>query len=111
MIKYWDTKDDKYKGRMTNVYKKQVEDIENVVSFLKITSAMIHYDETSPHLYIVGVSIKEGNKNGISKQVGKTAIFTKDSLKVIQDKMRTLCIDSFNNEYGLDSTLKKKILV
>lgn len=93
---------------MTNVYKKQVEDLENVVPSFKVTSAIIHYDETSPHMHIVGVPIKEGNKNGMMKQVGKTAIFTKDSLKVIQDKMRTLCIESFNNEYGLDSTLKKK---
>jgi hypothetical protein len=106
--KYWDTKDDDYKRRMTNVYQRQVEDLENIVPSFKITSAIIHYDETSPHLHIVGVPIKESNINGMSKQVGKTAIFTKDSLKVIQDKMRTLCIESFNNEYGLDSTLKKK---
>jgi hypothetical protein len=60
-------------------------------------------------MHIVGVPIKEGNKNGMSKQVGKTAIFTKDFLKVIQDKMRALCIESFNNEYGLDDVLKKKL--
>jgi hypothetical protein len=107
--KYWDTKDNNYKRKMTTVYQKQVEDLENVVPSFKITSAIIHYDETSPHLHIVGVPIKDGNKNGMSKQVGKTAIFTKDSLKIIQDKMRTLCIESFNNEYGLDSTLKKKL--
>lgn len=107
--KYWDTKDDDYKRKMTNVYQKQVEDLENVVTSFKITSAIIHYDETSPHLHIVGVPIKDGNKNGMSKQVGKTAIFTKDSLKLIQDKMRTLCIESFNNEYDLDNVLKKKL--
>ncbi|MDD2518820.1 MAG: plasmid recombination protein [Bacilli bacterium] len=107
--KYWDTKDDNYKRKMTNVYQKQVEDLDNVVPSFKITSAIIHYDETSPHLHIVGVPIKEGNKNGMSKQVGKTAIFTKDSLKLIQDKMRTLCIESFNNEYDLDNVLKKKL--
>ena len=107
--KYWDTKDNEYKRKMTNVYQKQVEDLENVVPSFKITSAIIHYDETSPHMHIVGIPIKEGNKNGMSKQVGKTAIFTKDSLKVIQDKMRTLCIESFNNEYGLDDVLKEKL--
>ncbi|MDD2435773.1 MAG: plasmid recombination protein [Bacilli bacterium] len=107
--KYWDTKEDDYKRKMTNVYQKQVEDLENIVPSFKITSAIIHYDETSPHLHIVGVPIKEGNKNGMSKQVGKTAIFTKDSLKLIQDKMRALCIESFNNEYDLDNVLKKKL--
>ena len=59
---------------MTNVYKKQVEDIENVVSFLKITSAIIHYDEKSTPLYF-GVSIKEGNKNGISKKLENSNIY------------------------------------
>ena len=107
--KYWDTKDADYKRKMTNVYQKQVEDLENIVPSFKITSAIIHYDETSPHLHIIGVPIKEGNKNGMSRQVGKTAIFTKDSLKLIQDKMRTLCIESFNNEYDLDNVLKKKL--
>ena len=107
--KYWDTKDDDYKRRMTNVYQKQVEDLENTVPSFKVTSAIIHYDETSPHMHIVGVPIREGNKNGMSKQVGKTAIFTKESLKVIQDKMRELCIESFNNEYGLDDVLKEKL--
>lgn len=107
--KYWDTKNNDYKRKMTNVYQKQVEDLENFVPSFKVASAIIHYDETSPHLHIVGVPIKEGNKNGMSKQVGKTAIFTKDSLKLIQDKMRTLCIESFNNEYNLDSVVKKKL--
>ena len=33
---------------------------------------------------------------------------TKESLIRLQDKMRTLCIEEFNQVYSLDSTLKKK---
>ena len=106
--KYWDTKDMDFKKKMTNVYKKQVEDLEMLVPNFKIASAIIHYDETSPHMHIVGVPIKEKNKYGMELQVGKSDVFTKDSLKVLQDKMRTLCIEEFNKEYGLDSILKKK---
>lgn len=106
--KYWDTKDMDFKKKMTNVYKKQVEDLEMLVSNFKIASAIIHYDETSPHMHIVGVPIKEKNKYGMELQVGKSDVFTKDSLKVLQDKMRTLCIEEFNKEYGLDNILKKK---
>ena len=106
--KYWDTKDMDFKKKMTNVYKQQVEDLEMLVSNFKIASAIIHYDETSPHMHIVGVPIKEKNKYGMELQVGKSDVFTKDSLKVLQDKMRTLCIEDFNKEYGLDSILKKK---
>ena len=74
----------------------------------KIASAIIHYDETSPHMHIVGVPIKYKSKNGLSKQVGKSDVFTKTKLIELQDKMRTLCIASFNKEYGLNNVLKTK---
>ena len=60
--KYWDTKDMDFKKKMTNVYKQQVEDLEMLVPNFKIASAIIHYDETSPHMHIVGVPVKEKNK-------------------------------------------------
>ena len=106
--KYWDTKDINYKKKMTNVFIEQVKDLELLVPNFKIASAIIHYDETSPHLHIVGVPIKFNNKNGMKKQVGKSDVFTKESLRKLQDKMRTLCIEEFNQVYSLDSTLKKK---
>ena len=106
--KYWDTKDDKFKHKMTNVFKEQLNDLQELVPDFKIASAIIHYDETSPHLHVVGVPIKYKRKNGMSKQVGKGDVFTRDRLRTIQDKMRTLCIASFNKEYGLNNILKKK---
>ena len=105
---YWDTKDNEIKSKMSEVYKKQVNDLELLVPNFKVASAIIHYDETSPHMHIVGVPIKYKNKNGMEKQVGKSDVFTKESLIKLQDKMRTLCIEEFNQEYNLDSTLKKK---
>ncbi len=106
--KYWDTKDIKFKKRMTSVFKNQVNDLETIMPNFKIASAIIHYDETSPHLHIVGVPIKTGGKNGMRKQVGKSDVFTKESLRKLQDKMRTLCIESFNKEYNLTNSLKTK---
>lgn len=105
---YWDTKDKNFKMKMSEVYKKQVNDLELLVPNFKIASAIIHFDETSPHLHIVGVPIKYKNKNGMEKQVGKSDVFTKESLIKLQDKMRTLCIEEFNQVYSLDSTLKTK---
>ena len=90
---YWDTKDENFKKKMSEVYKKQVDDLEMLVPNFKVASAIIHYDETSPHLHIVGVPIKYKNKNGMEKQVGKSDVFTKKSLIRLQDKMRTLCIE------------------
>ena len=106
---YWDTKDIEFKKRMTSVYSKQVEDLEMLVPNFKVASAIIHYDETSPHMHIVGVPIKNKNKNGMEKQVGKSDVFTKESLKTLQKKMRTLCIEYFNKEYNLNDTLKPKL--
>ena len=105
---YWDTKDIEFKSKMSEVYRKQVNDLELLVPNFKVASAIIHYDETSPHMHIVGVPIKYKNKNGMEKQVGKSDVFTKESLITLQNKMRTLCIEEFNQEYNLNSTLKKK---
>ena len=107
--KFWDTKSLNYKHKMTSVYSKQVNDLEMVVSNFKICSAIIHYDETSPHMHIVGVPIKYNCKTGMSMQVGKTDVFTRTSLKELQDKMRTLCIEEYNKKYNLDATLKQKL--
>ena len=107
--KFWDTKDLNYKYKMTNVYSKQVDDLELLMPNFKVCSAIIHYDETSPHMHIVGVTIKYNCKTGMSKQVGKTDVFTRTSLMQLQDKMRTLCIEEYNKEYNLDATLKQKM--
>ena len=107
--KFWDTKDLEYKHKMTNVYSKQVDDLELLIPNFKVCSAIIHYDETSPHMHIVGVPIKYNCKIGMSKQVGKTDVFTRTSLMQLQDKMRTLCIEEYNKEYNQDATLKQKM--
>ncbi len=104
----WTDKDDKFKKKMTEVFKEQIIDLEEVVPNFKIANATIHYDEASPHLHIIGVPFKDGMKNGMEKQVGKSDVFTKVSLKNIQDKMREYCINSFNRIYHLNYTLKEK---
>ena len=105
---YWDDKSLEYKYEMTQVFEQQLEDLKEIVPDFYVANATIHFDEHSPHMHIVGVPVKENCKTGLSKQVGKTSIFTKESLVVIQDKMRERCIDEFNIAYGMDSKLKEK---
>ena len=105
---FWVDKDEKFKHKMTEVFKEQIIDLEEVVPNFKIANATIHYDESSPHLHIVGVPFKDGMKNGMEKQVGKSDVFNKISLTNIQDKMREFCINSFNRIYHLNYTLKEK---
>ena len=105
---FWKDKDMKYKKRMSDVYNEQVKDLMKVVPEFKVANAVIHYDETSPHMHIIGVPVKEDYKKGMKKQVAKSQIFTKNSLKVIQDEMRKCCIKSYNKFYDKTSELKKK---
>ena len=105
---FWKDKDMRYKKKMSDVYNEQVKDLMKVVPEFKVANAVIHYDETSPHMHIIGVPVKEDYKKGMKKQVAKSQIFTKSSLKVIQDEMRKCCIKSYNKFYDKTSELKKK---
>ena len=105
---FWKDKSQEEKYKMIEVFTEQVEDLETIVPEFIVANATIHFDESSPHLHIVGIAIKENCKTGMTKQVGKTTVFTKESLKVIQDKMRECCIKSYNNVYSLNKKLKEK---
>ncbi len=46
-------------------------------------------DEDSPHMHVVGVPVGTGYKKGMSKQVSKRKVFTKEVLSIVfQDKLR-----------------------
>ena len=105
---FWNGKEQEYRIKMIDVYNEQVKELAKIVSTFKIANATIHFDETSPHMHIVGVPIIENSPRGMKKQVGKTKLFTKESLTAIQDKMRNACIKSYNKFYGVDSRLKAK---
>lgn len=107
-MKYWENKSQKDKLKMIDVFKEQIIDLEKVVPNFKIANATIHFDESSPHLHIIGVPYKNNCKTGLSRQVGKSDVFTKESLTIIQDKMRVYCINSFNKFYSLKEELKEK---
>ena len=105
---FWNNKTMDYKKQMTEVYKDQIYKLMAVVPDFKVANAVVHYDETSPHMHLVGIPVKDGYKNGMKKQVAKSKIFTKESLKTLQDKMRAYCIEKFNEVYVQEATLKKK---
>ena len=105
---FWNNKNDYYKRGMVQVYTEQVEDLMRIVPEFKIANAVIHFDETSPHMHIVGVPIKDNYTRGMKKQPAKSKVFTKESLTQIQDKMRESCIKSYNKIYSEHSLLKQK---
>ena len=105
---FWNDKDEYYKKGMVQVYKEQVQDLMRIVPEFKVANAVIHFDETSPHMHIVGVPIKEDYKRGMRKQPAKSKVFTKESLTKLQDEMRVCCIKSYNKVYTEHSLLKQK---
>ena len=107
-MNFWYFKDKKYKYKMIDVYKEQLRYLQKILPEFKIANAVIHFDELSPHVHIVGVPVKTGYTNGMKKQVAKSQIFTRTSLKQLQDYMRKHCIEVFNLVYKEEHTLKEK---
>lgn len=105
---FWQDKDNEYRYNMIDVYNEQIHDLNKILPTFKIANATIHFDETSPHMHVVGVPVIENCKRGMKKQVGKSQLFTKALLSEIQDKMRNACIKSYNKFYDVDSRLKTK---
>ena len=105
---FWNDKNEEYRLKMIDVYNEQVKDLIKIVPTFKIANATIHFDETSPHMHIVGVPVVENCTRGMKKQVGKSKIFTKTILTEIQDKMRIACIKSFYKLYDMNFKLKEK---
>ena len=105
---FWNDKDTSYRLGMIDVYKEQIEDLMKIVPEFKIANAVIHFDEISPHLHLVGVPIKDDYKKGMRKQPAKSKVFTKETLTKLQDEMRVCCIKSYNKVYSEHSLLKQK---
>lgn len=105
---FWNDKDNEYRLKMIDVYNEQVKELVKIVPTFKIANATIHFDETSPHMHIVGVPIIENCTRGMKKQVGKSKLFTKTTLTEIQDKKRSACIKSYNKFYEVNTRLKEK---
>ena len=105
---FWKDKDQEYRLKMIDVYNEQIKDLTKIVPTFKIANATIHFNETSPHMHVVGVPVVENCTRGMRKQVEKSKLFTKISLTEIQDKMRNACIKSYNKFYEVDTRLKEK---
>ena len=80
-MNFWYFKDKEYKYKMIDVYKEQLRYLQKILPEFKIANAVIHFDELSPHVHIVGVPVKTGYINGMKKQVAKSQTFTRTSLK------------------------------
>ena len=107
---FWQDKTPEQFRSMENVFKEQMKDLEKLLPEFKVASAVVHYDESSPHMHVVGVPVAEGGVRGMKKQCVKTKVFTTKSLAMLQEQMRLkaiLCMDSMP-ELFVNVELKEK---
>lgn len=93
---FWSDKTMEEKKQMSYIFRDQLRALEKLCPEFKVASAVVHYDEASPHMHVIGVPIAEGYKKGMERQVAKTKVFTADRLSYLQDKMRE------NMEMGME---------
>ena len=107
---FWKNKTLSDKKKMNYIFRDQLRSLEKLCPEFKIASAVVHYDESSPHMHIVGVPVASGYKKGMEKQVAKTKVFTADRLSYLQDKMRANAERGMelNPELFRDQRLKEK---
>lgn len=90
---FWDKNPDK-RRRMDVAFKEILELLQKFAPNLVVANAVIHYDEASPHMHVVAVPVAEGFKKGMTKQVSKRKVCTKEFLEeVLQGKIRE-CVDN-----------------
>ena len=90
---FWDKNPDKRRN-MDVAFKEMLNMLQKEAPNLVVANAVIHYDEASPHMHVVAVPVADGFKKGISRQVSKRKVCTKEFLEeVLQGKIRE-CVDN-----------------
>lgn len=82
---FWEENKDK-KEIMTQVYREQLDYFQNIMPDVHVVTAVVHQDETSPHLHLIAIPVARYDR-GLKKRCSKTKVFT-DKLEMLQDKMR-----------------------
>ena len=74
---------------MKKIYSMMLAELQYLLPEFVVANAVVHMDEDSPHMHVVGVPVATGYKKGLSKQVSKRKVFTKEVLsEVLQDELR-----------------------
>ncbi|MBQ6993241.1 MAG: plasmid recombination protein [Lachnospiraceae bacterium] len=82
--------------KMYYVYNYTLKNLMTLLPGFKVANAVIHFDEASPHMHVVGVPVYEGYKKGLSRRVAKRNVFTKEVLSgVLQGKLRDIAEECF----------------
>lgn len=104
---FWKDRSMEFKKSMIPCFQEQLDRLRKLCPDFKIASAIVHLDEKSPHMHVVGVPVADGYKRGLSKRCSKTKVFTQKSLEKLQEAMRhDISLPTCVAE--VDSNLKKR---
>lgn len=77
------------KMHMNLIYESLLDELKRLFPNFIVANAVVHLDEDSPHMHVVGVPVAYGYTRGLSKQVSKRWVFTPETLStLLQDKLR-----------------------
>lgn len=96
---YWQ---EHYKNKFfkRQIYRMILEELQYQLPQFVVANAVVHMDEDSPHMHVVGVPVGRGYKKGMSKQVSKRKVFTKEVVStVLQDKLRAFANQKVKNVF------------
>lgn len=122
--KYWKNKDIEEKKKMIAVFEKQLELSNEFFPNFKVVNAVVHLDETSPHMHIIGVPVsnkdialqvnekkkKQKKLNGLDTYVCQSEIFTSSNLKEFHQIFSEKSLQLFNEIYQTNEVLNDKKL-
>ena len=105
---FWKQFDD-MKSYMKLSYQIILDELRKRLPQFVVANAVVHLDEDSPHMHIVGVPVAGGYKKGLSKQVSKRKVFTKNVLsRVLQDELREVANKEVDDWFGEQIKEKSK---
>lgn len=103
---FWEEHKDLDRRKLDTVFKAVLEQLSNDCPNFKIFNAVVHYDESSPHLHIIGIPIAVGQRRGMETRVGKAQVFKRETLEMLQDNLRNRFKEEVKKAYGVQ--VKKK---
>lgn len=101
----WKDKTIEEKQKTIEIFKKAIPLLEK--RNIKCFSAVVHLDETNPHMHLLAVPVIDNQKRGLSKQVSQNKVITPKVLEELRKEVEDTFITEYNKAFNDNKTLKK----
>ena len=92
---------------MKRIYGCLLDELKRLFPNFIVANAVVHLDEDSPHMHVVGVPVAYGYTRGLSKQVSKRWVFTPETLsELLQGELRVYA--NYKVNLLFDEQIKEK---